>query len=162
MKAKYIIGFIILAVAVVGLAIWVGSSSTIKTTDKSDPNRPVAEVKEKEFNLGEMSVKEIKDHNFTIKNTGKTNLALSHVSTSCDCTYAYIINSAGQKSQKFTMHGTDHSEINVLPNESATLQVVYEPAIMPVMGAVERFVTVATNDPSNPKLEFKITMKVNQ
>lgn len=162
MKARYIILFVIIVAAIIGLAVWAGSGATIKTASSNDPNRPIAEVQEKEFDLGEMNVKEIKEHNFAIKNIGKDDLVLSNVSTSCDCTYAYIINSAGEKSPKFTMHGMNGSETKVKSGETATLEVIYEPAIMPVKGSVERSVVVASNDPNNPKLEFNIKAKVNQ
>lgn len=162
MKIKYVIGFIVGVAALTGLAAWIGSGSTMQTSIADNPNRPIAEVKEKEFDLGEMSAKDIKEHDFTIKNIGKDDLILSRVSTSCDCTYAYIINDTGEKSPKFTMHGMNNWRTNLKSGESTTLKVVYEPSIMLVEGAVERFITVATNDPNNPKLEFKIKAKVNK
>lgn len=162
MKVSYIVLFVIIIAAIIGLAVWVGSDSTISTSNSDDPNRPIAEAKEKEFDFGEMNAKDVKEHNFEIKNSGKNDLILSQVSTSCDCTYVYIINSAGEKSPKFTMHGISNWQIKIKSGEAATLQVIYEPAIMPVEGAVERFISIATNDPNNPKLEFNIKAKVNK
>jgi len=107
-----------------------------------------------------MSVKDIKEHNFTIINDGKSELTLNNVMTSCDCTYVYIIKADKTESPKFTMHGDNSWKTSIQPGQSATVRVVYEPAIMPVFGAVERFVMVATNDPDHQKLEFKITAQV--
>lgn len=153
-------GFLLGVLALLAILIWSGSRSAIKTTSANDPNRPIAKLAETAFDLGKMSVKDIKEHDFTITNQGKDDLIISRVATSCDCTYAYIIKD-GQKSPKFSMMGNIAGwKTNLKSGESATLKVIYEPAIMPVSGKVTRTVTVATNDPVNSKLEATVTAEV--
>ncbi len=156
---NYIYYFIGLGLIIAG-AIYFGYKSTMPLYSKDDSNRPVAEMTEKSFNFGKINVQEIKRHDFTIINSGKSDLTLGQVSTSCDCTYAYIIIDHKQ-SPKFTMHGMNSWQGTIKPGKSAILQIIYQPSIMPVHGMVERFVTVATNDPASASLEAKIIAEVN-
>ncbi len=155
-------GFIVAVLGLLVLLVWAGSRTTLKTASADDPNRPIATLEgEPHFDLGKMKVNEIKDHEFTIKNTGKSNLELGQVATSCDCTYAYIIKN-GESSPKFTMHGMNDWKTTLMPDETAIVKAVYEPAIMPVEGKVERVVVVTTNDPVSPKIEFAIMAEVSK
>lgn len=157
MSAKAIIGYLIGLMVVIGLIIWLGARGTTTSSfSASDPNRPVATATDPTFDFGDMTNKDIRTKVFTIRNTGKSDLSLTRVSTSCDCTYAYIT-ANGAKSEKFTMHGTSNWSANVKPNEEAQVEVVYEPAIMPVHGSVTRMVTVVTNDPATPEVMFNVS-----
>ncbi len=143
-----------------GVIVFFGSRGAVSSQFTStSPNRPIAEVAKTSEDFGKMTNKDIKNTIFTIKNSGKSELVLSQVSTSCDCTYVFIT-ASGQKSPKFTMHGRTNWVGKVAPNEVAQVEVIYEPAIMPVNGAVERMVMVTTNDPNKPIVEFKINADV--
>lgn len=156
MDNRSIIGYLIVVILLVAGLVMLGSRTTAPaTTSLDDPNRPQAVVDSKSFDFGNMTNSDIRDHVFTITNNGKSDLVLSQVSTSCDCTYAYIT-ANGETSPKFTMHGTNKWSTSVKPGESATVKVVYEPAIMPVHGPVTRMVAVTANDPANPTLEFTL------
>ncbi len=160
MPKKYIIlGFVVLLVIIV-ISVFAASNSTVKTVSPDDPNRPIAKVEETSFDLGKMNEKDTKDHEFKITNTGKSNLVLSEMSTSCMCTYGYIIKSDGTKSPQFSMHGGFDNKTEVAPGDSVMAQVIYQPSLMPVEGPVERYASIGTNDPNMPKVELEVKADV--
>ncbi|MEK7461189.1 MAG: DUF1573 domain-containing protein [Patescibacteria group bacterium] len=161
MSVKLLITYILGVIVLVGALVLLGSSTTTKlqTYTASDAARPIATVETNQFDFGAMTNQDIKSTKFTIQNTGQNDLALTNVSTSCDCTYAYL-RVGDTESPRFTMHGTKDWSASVPANTSAELEVIYEPAIMPVQGQVSRTVTVATNDPEHPTLTFTVTANV--
>lgn len=162
MSGKQIALFLIIIIGLVGLLVWLGSRGGIApTTDASDPNRPIATVTDTDFDLGAMAVSEIKNHVFQIKNTGLSDLTLARVTTSCNCTYAYIT-TGGRRSPQQTMHGSNGWSDVVRPGETADVEVVYEPALMPVSGVVERTVSVTTTDPVTPTVTFTVRANVSE
>ena len=160
MSPKIIIGYILGVIILMGIIIVVNSKGTITTTKIDDPNRPVATANTTSFDFGKMTNQDIRSKTFEITNTGKSDLLLTQVATSCDCTYVYVT-TGGTKSPKFTMHAKLSWRGKIAPNESAQVEVIYEPAIMPVQGKVERIVTVTTNDPKHETLEFKVQAEVS-
>ena len=150
-----------ISLGILAVIIWYSSTKTIKSFSTSDSNRPVAQLSQPTYDFGDMKVSDVRDHDFTIKNTGKSDLTLASVVTSCDCTFAQVILADGTKSPEFSMQNNSNWQTQVKPNQSVTLKVTYKPALMPVSGPVKRVVDVATNDPANPKLEVTITAKVS-
>ncbi len=124
-----------------------------------DVDRPRAEVAENFFDLGEMSVKDIKTQDFTLKNSGTKPLQITNVSSSCGCTTGQIIYK-GETSNEFSMHQKSGYVTEIAPQDEAIVRLTYRPATMPVYGPVEREVYVDTNDPANSKLTFKIKATV--
>ncbi len=161
MSPKIIITYILGIIILLGGLVFFGSRGTTTTASKSDPNKPIATIiGESNFDFGKMSNKEIRSKTFVIKNDGKNDLELLNVSTSCDCTYVYVTTN-GEISSKFTMHGSNSWKGIVNSGESARVEVIYEPALMPVQGKVERIVAVTTNDPDHQTLEFKVNADVS-
>lgn len=160
MKIFFIILFILLAI-LLGYGIWYGFSKSTPTTTVSDPNRPIVEVKEPEFDVGQMNVKDKRDHEFTVTNIGQSNLILKQFTTSCGCTTAKVIQD-GNESPKFSMHINSGWQTTLEPGKSLIVKVVYDPSAMPVEGRVERSTTFATNDPSKPSVELKLIAKVSK
>ena len=160
MKPSLIALFGILAV-ILGLGIWYGSSKATKTTSVNDPNRPIVEVSEANFDLGKMSVKDVRDHEFTVKNIGKSDLLLKQFTTSCGCTSAVVIQD-GVTSPKFAMHINSNWQTTLAPDKSLVVKATYDPRAMPVEGKVERSVTFATNDPEKPSVELKLIAEVSK
>ena len=160
MSPKIIIGYILGVIILMGIFIVVGSKGTTTTAKIDDPNRPVATANTTSFDFGKMTNQDIRSKTFEITNTGKSDLLLTQVATSCDCTYAYVT-TGGTKSPKFTMHAKSSWRGKIAPSESAQVEVIYEPAIMPVQEKVERIVTVTTNDPKHETLEFKVQAEVS-
>lgn len=160
MKTYIIVLFGVLLI-LLGYGIWYGFSKTTKTTTIDDPNRPVIEVKETTFDLGKMNIKDSRDHEFTVTNTGKSDLLVKQFTTSCGCTYANVIKD-GDKSPKFSMHINSDWQTSLEPGKSLIVKVVYDPSAMPVEGKVERSVTFATNDPAKPSVDLKLTAEVSK
>jgi hypothetical protein len=160
MSLKAIIFYVLGLFFLIGLLVVFGSErARTSSFTANNLERPIAQLETDHADFGEMTNQEIKSYTFKVTNVGKSDLELTQVSTSCDCTYAYIT-AGGQKSHKFTMHGHNDWIGKVAPGQSATVEVIYEPAIMPVQGSVERIVTVATNDPVQPTLTFHVTANV--
>lgn len=95
---------------------------------------------------------------FTIKNTGTDMLKLYNIKTSCHCTKAYATIS-GTDSPSFGMDSLSAWTGEVPAGIEAKLTVVFDPAYHGPsgMGAVNRFVSIETNDPANSKLTFTLT-----
>lgn len=161
MNVKFTLSYIFSLLILIGILVYFGSKNTTTTASKTDSNRPIATViGETSSDLGKITNNDIRSKVFEIKNTGKNDLEILNVATSCNCTYVYVtINS--QKSPKFTMHGTNNWKGIVKSDETAQIEVIYEPALMPVQGKIERIVTVTTNDPEHQTLEFNVTAEVN-
>jgi len=112
-----------------------------------------------EINLNDGNVQKV----FKITNSGTAPLVLSNVATSCMCTTAEL--SLGEeKSPKFGMHTKSSYVLEVPAGETAELKVIFDPAFHGPsgVGPINRQVTVATNDPENPELNFMLTAMVKR
>lgn len=162
MSFKTIIGYlVVLAILVGGVLVWGMRGAAPAVTSVNDPNRPQAVVDATTFDFGSMTNQDIREREFTITNNGQNELVLSQVSTSCDCTYAYIT-ANNETSPRFTMHDTNSWSVSLKKGEKATVKVVYEPSIMPVQGQVSRLVSVTTNDPNQPTITFTVNANVTK
>lgn len=98
---------------------------------------------------------------FTLKNTGKSELKINNIVTSCMCTAAsFIIN--GRESPVFGMHGNSLSwTAKIPPGETAELKVVYDPNFHAnTRGQVTRSVDFNTNDPQHKQMQVRIRINV--
>ena len=163
---KPLIGVILFSFVFIGGAYFVissGEKSQVPIVNYSvqDKNKPSVEAKETSFDMGTIKVSDTKEKEFIIKNIGTKPLLLSEISSSCGCTSAQIVYK-GTLSKAFSMHNQSDYVAQIEPNTSAIVKVVYMPFTMPVFGVVERQVFMSTNDPNNPKLEFKIKANVQK
>jgi len=163
---KPIIGILLFSFVFIGGAYFVISSGekpqiSITTYSSQDKNRPIIKTPETSYDMGTIKVSDTKEKEFIVKNTGTRPLLLSEISSSCGCTSAQIIYK-GTLSKEFSMHSQSDYVAQIEPNTSAIVKVVYMPFTMPVYGVVERQVFMTTNDPSKPKLEFKIKANVQK
>lgn len=149
-------------ILVLGGAIFFTAKTTpaTSTTAPDDPNRPVARVSESHFDFGRIHVDDEVTRPVTIINDGQTPLRLLGVSTSCDCTFATITLSDGSLSPEFTMHGRNTWQGEVKAGETATINIIYRPAVMPVKGKVSRAISIQTNDPLQPSIEIGFEAEV--
>lgn len=94
---------------------------------------------------------------FLIKNAGTDILKLTNIKTSCTCTSAQLTID-GNVSPKFGMHTTSSWVGEVPPGGQAQLMVVFDQDFHGPsgVGAVERLISVETNDVTNPRLEFSL------
>jgi hypothetical protein len=146
----------IIILAGISVAFYSTSISKPASYNITDQERPKIEISEKEFDLGKMKLSETKTKEVTLKNVGNKPLSISNFSTSCDCTFVQVV--VGEKtSPKFSMHSMLSWQKELLPNETATLKIIYQPSVMPVEGEVSRVVYFKTNDPAY--LDVKIGFK---
>lgn len=154
---KIIIGFIMFTLLILGGGVYV-LSNTITSTQVSPSQNAKVEVDQKTFDWGNIpySGGDV-TKTFTIKNTGSDALKLTGVKTSCTCTKAQIIID-GSTSPYFSMHSTSSWVGEVAPGKQAELTVIFDPAFHGPQGVgpVERLVSMQTNDPQNPNLEFSL------
>lgn len=99
--------------------------------------------------------------NFIVQNTGKTDLEINNLLSSCGCTTAAMIVD-GEEGPRFGMHNNPEDwSIIIKPGETADLKVYYDPEVHPdFRGLATREITVFSNDPVN--FEKSIKIKLNQ
>ncbi len=164
MNTKWIIGGILAtAVLIIGSYVLLAGGNTqqvrILSYTAKDTQKPIVEAASTSQDLGTMKVSQEKDATFTVTNKGSKPLQLFDITSSCMCTFGQITVN-GKSSEEFGMHSTSDYVASIASGQKATVKVIYRPYLMPVYGAVEREVYVGTNDPSHPKLVFKVTAHV--
>lgn len=125
----------------------------------SDSNRPKTETPNSSFDFGEIKVSDVKKQDFTLRNTGTKSLQILNINSSCNCTFGQVIYK-DLTSKEFGMHEQSGYVTEIAPGDSASVKVIYRPALMPVYGFVEREVYLTTNDPANQRLVFSIKATV--
>jgi len=125
----------------------------------SDSDRPKIETTNTSFDFGEIKVSDVKQQDFTFKNSGSKDLQILNIDSSCNCTFGQVLYK-DFVSKEYGMHAQSGYVTQISPSDTASIRVTYKPAIMPVFGLVEREVYVMTNDPANPRLIFSVTAKV--
>ncbi len=165
MSAKVLIigALITLIVIISGAMLLTGNEKpavTAKTYTSADNNRPKVETPSTSFDFGEIKVSDIKQNEFIVKNIGNKPLAISNITSSCGCTTGQTIYQ-GVKSKEYGMHNPANGVIvEIAPGNTAKINVIYRPYVMPVNGPVEREVYVSTNDPNNARIVFVVKAKV--
>ena len=123
----------------------VGVSATIEedfSTLTADQlaKAPVAKFSEEAFDFGDMKQGDKKDHTFSLKNEGKSDLIIRNVSSSCGCT-------AVAPSKKVIAAG-----------ETAPIDVTFDSRGK--RGRQSKTITVITNDPKNSTTTLRISGNV--
>jgi len=101
---------------------------------------PVAEVEMNEVNFGKITQEETFEHNFVLKNTGKSTLYIRKIKASCGCT-------AVQPSKK-----------QIEPGEDVEIKTVFNPRGK--RGNQNKSVTIITNDPKHSNIILRIKGEV--
>lgn len=140
MSKKNII-IVLIVMVVLGLGA-VGYFRAVPGLENQTNDRPQIEVSPQTFDFGEIQYGTIAKHRFKIKNSGKQNLEIKKVATSCACTSAEV----GKKILE--------------PNKETNLDVTYNTGLMGdsphAKGEQERIIYIKTNDPINPQVEVII------
>lgn len=133
---------------------------------QASDNPPKIEIQNPRYNFGTVSQSEgIVSTTFTIKNTGKSDLIIDNMDTSCMCTSASLIYK-GQEGPKFSMsmHGNNPEDysLTISPGESAQLKVYFDPMAhgkqkKPEM-RITREVTIISNDPIDFQKKVRIEL----
>lgn len=165
MSTKTVLIYIsILIVMVAGVVfLFSGNQKTAPVTaaySTAETDRPIAQVSERFFDVGDLKLSDVKVQDFTLTNSGTKPLQILNVNTSCGCTAGQIIYK-GEISREFSMHKQSGFVTEIAPGDSATVRLTYRPATMPVNGLVTREVYVTTNDPQNSRVTFSIQARVN-
>lgn len=161
---KKIIGTII----AVALAFFVGgvyfSSNTGNTSQVKSDLQAKAVVAETSFDWGEVGIDDGNvEKTFEIKNEGTSPLVLTNVVTSCMCTTAQLILD-DRVSPVFGMHTKSAYKLEVPPEATAKLKVIFDPAFHGPdgIGPITRQVKVETNDSENAEFNFMLTATVRR
>ena len=94
------------------------------------------------YDFGRISANRDMAHTFAVQNTGTADLVVSNLVTSCGCTTAEL------------------SSRIVPPGRRADLTATFDPDYHETRGEVVRLVWFATNDPTQPWVEVRITADV--
>lgn len=98
--------------------------------------RPVATVKERQFDFGLLDPHSTASHVFTIQNTGNENLLLESIGSSCKCTVSSV--SGGP----------------VAPGKAASVTVTWNTGYQ--SEAYVQSARIATNDPLRPEIDLSV------
>lgn len=145
---NYLILFIIIAL-VGGFIYW----RAIPPKDA-----PIIQITPTSYNFGSVSraggtVSTMMD----VENTGKSDLIIKKMVSSCMCTTATIIKD-GVEGPVFGMHGGSTTwSATLKPEEKAQLKINYDPNVHPELrGAVTRVVTIYSNAPRNKQKDVRV------
>jgi hypothetical protein len=103
---------------------------------------PHVDIPTASYDFGTIPGKPDVAHVFAIQNTGTADLEIWNLVTSCGCTTAQLTSSV------------------IPPGQRADLTVVFDPDFHTTRGEMVRLVWFATNDPTQPWVEVRITADV--
>jgi len=136
-----------------------------KLIDLAPADAPRIEINEVSRDLGTISQKQgVATTDFEFKNTGKSDLIINKLSSSCGCTSGAIVYN-GVAGPKFTMegHGQENPkdwQVSIKADDTAVLRVYYDPSVHPDLeGAVTRTISIMSNDPVEFEKVVTITLE---
>jgi hypothetical protein len=127
-------------IILISIVIIVGASLIFYNIQNKSPQPPTISISEEEWDFGKIKEDERPVHIFTIKNTGREELIISRVRSSCGCAA--------------TMLSSD----NIQPGKSAELKVTFNPT--GYNGLVKKDIYIESNDPQLPKAKITIITEV--
>ena len=113
-------------------------------------NAPVALLNVTEFDWGEIDRTQIVEQDFIISNSGRSNLTITKIVTSCGCTTAEL----QLKGQGIKLPSV------IPPNGKGIIHVEFDPDAHDSRGNTKRAVRIETNDPDNPFLVINLHANV--
>lgn len=116
------------------------SENFTKLTTEQLVNAPKIEIKERVFDFGKIKQKASVEHSFTFTNSGKSNLIIRKVNSSCGCT------------------AVSPKEKVIKPGQSSSIKAVFSSGTR--VGRQNKSITVITNDPKSPNLVLRVTGEV--
>lgn len=100
-------------------------------------NAPVFDLETTKYDFGEIKQKEKADIEFKFKNSGKSDLIIRKVRSSCGCTTVTPANTT------------------IKPGESSTIKAVFDAGVR--KGRQHKVITVITNDPENSQVSLVVS-----
>lgn len=166
MNTKALIGIIVATVVIlVGAVVLLGQSSSGSSTGSSGKavlgktSGAKVESLETSFDFKDIPYSGGNAvHEFKIKNSGDKDLSVANMATSCMCTKVYF-QKGSEKSPEFGMKGHSASSDwkgSLAPGEEGSVVAVFDPTAHGPQGVgpISRLVSLETNDPDRPYLEF--------
>ena len=127
-------------IILISITVIVGAFLIFYNIQNKTSQPPTISISEEEWDFGKIKEDERPVHIFTIKNTGREELIISRVRSSCGCTA--------------TMLSSD----NIKPGQSAELQATFNPTGF--NGIVKKDIHIESNDPQLPKTKVTIIAEV--
>lgn len=158
MNKKFLIGIIVAVAVIIAAAFLVaGSGSSKAVIEKTQGAKAFFDRSVK--NLNDIKYGDKKTVKYLIENKGTKDLEIANIATSCMCTNAYFEKDGKQDGPSFGMKGmTAVSDWKGLlsPGEKGQIVAVFDSAYHGPsgVGPVQRTVSLETNDPDNPYVEF--------
>jgi len=146
-----------ISLILVTILLFAGGLFLLSSGGQSD-EAIMAKVK---FYQKSLSVKSEKSAVFNIRNSGQKTLQIYAGTSSCNCTFGQVTKANG-KSPLFGMHDKRKFLVELGPGETGNVVVTYKPYLMPSLGLNKRIVSIKTNDPDNPEVEFDIEAIVTE
>lgn len=140
---------ILIILAVIGFFYW----RSIPPKDA-----PILKITPSSHNFGYVSQTEgTVSTMIDVENTGKSDLIIKKMVSSCMCTTATIIKD-GVEGPVFGMHGGPTKwSVTLKPGEKAQLKINYDPNVHPELrGAVTRVVTIYSNAPKSKQKDVMV------
>jgi len=127
-------------IILISIVVIVGAFLIFNNIQNKSSLPPTISFSEEEWDFGKIKEDERPVHIFTIKNTGREELIISRVRSSCGCAA--------------TMLSSD----NIQPGKSAELKVTFNPT--GYNGLVKKDIYIESNDPQLPKTKITVTTDV--
>jgi len=127
-------------IILISIVIIVGAFLIFYNIQNKSSQPPTISISEEEWDFGKVKEDERPVHIFTIKNTGREELIISRVRSSCGCAA--------------TMLSSD----NIQPGKSAELKVTFNPT--GYNGLVKKDIYIESNDPQLPKAKITVIIEV--
>jgi hypothetical protein len=103
-------------------------------------NAPLIKLENQIFDIGKMPVNQTKEVEFKFTNTGKSNLILRHIRSTCGCT------------------AVQQGKSVIAPGETSSIKAVFSSGANP--GIQHKNIFVYTNDPQNPEVALTVKGEV--
>ncbi len=103
-------------------------------------NAAKIKFQEKVYNFGKMKQKTSVEHDFVFKNTGKSDLIIRKVRSSCGCT------------------AVSPKEKTIKPGQSSSIKAIFSSGTR--IGRQNKSITIITNDPKTPNVILRVTGEV--
>jgi hypothetical protein len=127
-------------IILISIAVVVGVFLIFYNIQNKSSQPPTISISEEEWDFGKIKEDERPVHIFTIKNTGREELIISRVRSSCGCAA--------------TMLSSD----NIQPGKSTELKVTFNPT--GYNGVVKKDIHIESNDPKSPNTKITVITEV--
>jgi len=155
---KYIIGVIVIGVALLGYSMITSGQNTDTTKAVvSETSGAKIAVVEQPYDFGDIDIFAGKvDTTYTLKNEGTEDVIITKAETSCMCTEGII---AGLT---FGMHGSEVESVVIPAGGEEKVKAIYDPLAHGPngVGPVTRVLMLETNSIVTPKIELRLSANV--